>query len=122
MPNLRFLIAYDGTDFTGWQIQAGRRTVQGVLEAAIEDLTGMPPRLLVAGRTDSGVHALGQVASMETRSTIPVENWRAALQARLPDASGNPRYRRLARDEERLHHALGNRRSPEPGGEQIPSP
>ena len=85
MTNLRFLIAYDGTDFTGWQIQAGRRTVQGVLEAAIADLTGTAPRLLCAGRTDSGVHALGQVASLETRSTIPVANWRAALQVRLPD-------------------------------------
>jgi len=85
MPNLRLLLAYDGTDFTGWQIQENRRTVQGVLEAAIQDLTGLAPRLLCAGRTDSGVHALGQVASLETRSTIPADKWRSALRVRLPE-------------------------------------
>lgn len=85
MPNLRLLLAYDGTDFTGWQTQEGRRTVQGVLEEAIRDLTGESPRLLCAGRTDSGVHAHGQVASFETKSKIPPDRWRNALQFRLPD-------------------------------------
>ncbi len=85
MTNLRLLLAYDGTDFTGWQTQEGRRTVQGVLEEAIRDLTGESPRLLCAGRTDSGVHAHGQVASFETKSKIPADRWRTALQFRLPE-------------------------------------
>jgi tRNA pseudouridine(38-40) synthase len=82
--NLKLLLAYDGTDFAGWQTQPNQRTVQGVLEAAIHDLTGDQPMLLCAGRTDAGVHALGQVASVETRSRIPPEKWRPALQVRLP--------------------------------------
>ncbi len=85
MTNLRLLLAYDGTDFTGWQIQASRRTVQGVLEEAIRDLTGETPRVLCAGRTDSGVHAHGQVANFETKCQIPIDRWRNALQFRLPD-------------------------------------
>lgn len=86
MTNLRLLIAYDGTDFAGWQAQAGRyRTVQSVLEEAIKKLTGEETRLLCAGRTDAGVHALGQVASFQTRSRIPVDRWHLALREHLPD-------------------------------------
>jgi tRNA pseudouridine38-40 synthase len=55
-------IAYDGTDFSGWAVQPGRRTVQGVLAEAIARITRVPAGLTVAGRTDAGVHALGQVA------------------------------------------------------------
>ncbi|RLS36349.1 MAG: tRNA pseudouridine(38-40) synthase TruA [Planctomycetota bacterium] len=86
MKNLRLLLAYDGTDFAGWQAQSGRyRTVQGVLEEAIEKLTGEETRLLCAGRTDAGVHALGQVASFQTRSSIPVDRWHLALREHLPE-------------------------------------
>lgn len=84
MKNLRLLLAYDGTDFAGWQTQVGYRTIQAVLEEAIGTLTGETPRVLCAGRTDAGVHALGQVASFQTRSTIPVEKWRPALTVHLP--------------------------------------
>lgn len=84
MKNLRLLLAYDGTDFAGWQTQAGYRTIQAVLEEAIGKLTGETPRVLCAGRTDAGVHALGQVASFQTRSQIPIEKWRPALTVRLP--------------------------------------
>lgn len=82
--NLRLLVSYDGTDFAGWQTQSGQRTVQEEMERAISELTGQPVRLLCAGRTDAGVHSLGQVASFETRSTIPTDRWRLALQVRLP--------------------------------------
>ena len=65
MPVFRLTIAYQGTPFAGWAAQPGRRTVQGELEAALERILGEPASLTVAGRTDAGVHAWGQVASFE---------------------------------------------------------
>jgi len=62
---LRFDLAYDGTGFRGWARQPGLRTVQGTLEAAISRLLGGDPQLVVAGRTDAGVHASGQVAHLD---------------------------------------------------------
>jgi tRNA pseudouridine38-40 synthase len=62
---IRLDIAYDGTDFSGWAVQPGRRTVQGVLQDAITRIARVPVALTVAGRTDAGVHALGQVAHAE---------------------------------------------------------
>jgi len=84
MRNLRLTIAYDGTDFFGWQIQPNQRTVQEELERGIGRLTGTPTKILCAGRTDSGVHALGQVVSFTTESTIPADKWRPALQTKVP--------------------------------------
>jgi tRNA pseudouridine38-40 synthase len=71
MPTARIDLAYLGTDFSGWAAQAGRRTVQGELEAALELVLGGPASLTVAGRTDAGVHAWGQVASLELPDPVP---------------------------------------------------
>lgn len=85
MPNICLTLAYDGTNFSGWQVQPDRRTVQTTIEQAIRRLTGEKVALYSAGRTDTGVHALGQVANFQTQSTIPPANWRPALQTCLPD-------------------------------------
>jgi len=71
MPTVRLDIEYDGSNFRGWARQPGLRTVQGELEAALETVLREPVELTVAGRTDTGVHALGQVASFETSAEIP---------------------------------------------------
>jgi tRNA pseudouridine38-40 synthase len=68
---VRLDIEYDGSGFRGWARQPGLRTVQGVLEAALEQILREPIQLTVAGRTDTGVHALGQVASFETGAALP---------------------------------------------------
>jgi tRNA pseudouridine38-40 synthase len=71
MATARLQIAYDGSGFAGWAAQAGLRTVQGELEAALERILGEPVGLTVAGRTDAGVHASGQVASFEHERELP---------------------------------------------------
>ncbi len=71
MGTYRLDIQYDGTRFSGWATQPGKRTVQGELEDALAKVLGEPTRLTVAGRTDAGVHALGQVASFDTERVVP---------------------------------------------------
>ena len=83
--NLKLTLAYDGTDYVGWQIQANGRAIQEVVERAIQEVTGEPAKLLVAGRTDSGVHALAQVCNFTTHSPIPCRGFRRVLQNSLPD-------------------------------------
>jgi tRNA pseudouridine38-40 synthase len=83
--NIRLRVAYDGTRYAGWQVQPQQQTIQGSLEAALLKLTGEPLRVLSAGRTDAGVHALGQVANFQTAFPIPPPKWRPALQALLPE-------------------------------------
>jgi len=79
-------LAYDGSDFSGWQIQPGEPTIQGELQAAVRRVTGESPLPQGSGRTDAGVHALGQVASFALEATIPPENLRRALNRTLPQA------------------------------------
>lgn len=83
---LKLTLEYDGTNFYGFQKQSGTdlRTVQGVLEAALEQLTGGTHVTVGAGRTDAGVHALGQVVGLAIESGIPTERWPAALNGVLP--------------------------------------
>ncbi|TWT63654.1 tRNA pseudouridine(38-40) synthase TruA [Rubinisphaera italica] len=83
--NLKLLIAYDGQPFYGWQVQPDRPTVQQHIEEAILAITQEHSRLAGAGRTDTGVHALGQVASFRTPSKIPCERMRPAIQSKLPE-------------------------------------
>ncbi|TWT47089.1 tRNA pseudouridine synthase A [Thalassoglobus neptunius] len=85
MPTIRLRIAYDGTNYSGWQVQPNETTVQGVIETAIHKLTGEAMSVLCAGRTDAGVHALGQVASFRSDFNIPPHRWRPALQSHLPE-------------------------------------
>jgi tRNA pseudouridine38-40 synthase len=87
VPLYRVTLAYDGTDFAGWQLQhPGRgRTVQGVLEAALARIVGAGRvAVLAAGRTDAGVHALGQVASFELPRGLPAGELQRALNGLLP--------------------------------------
>jgi tRNA pseudouridine38-40 synthase len=84
--NLKLTLAYDGTDFSGWQVQPDLETVQGTLASVIRRLTGENVLPQGSGRTDAGVHALAQVASFVTASPIPVENFQKALNDLLPAA------------------------------------
>lgn len=76
---VRLTLAYDGTDFRGWARQQDQRTVQGVVEGALERFLGSVPRLSVAGRTDAGVHARGQVVSFVTQDAVNLARMQRAL-------------------------------------------
>src|SRR5262245_37364200 len=85
MRNIVLTVSYDGTDFNGWQTQPGHRTVQETLEKALADFTAEDRvRLNASGRTDAGVHAVGQVANFYTAATYPTEVFVKAVNARLP--------------------------------------
>ncbi len=82
--NIKVILAYDGTDFCGWQIQRSERTVQRVVEEALERLHEHPVRVNAAGRTDSGVHARGQVISFESEASVPDDRLVMAMNSRMP--------------------------------------
>lgn len=84
--NWKLTLAYDGTEFSGWQVQPGEMTVQGELRSALRRVVGEDPLPQGSGRTDAGVHALGQVASVELQARIPAENLVRALNRTLPGA------------------------------------
>jgi tRNA pseudouridine38-40 synthase len=84
LRNIKLTLAYDGTDFAGWQFQTGQRTVQNTLEQTIAKVTGQFSRVAASGRTDAGVHALAQIVSFETANVLPAEVLWRALNAELP--------------------------------------
>lgn len=86
MPQRRYriLLEYDGTEFAGWQRQPARRSIQGCLEAALEKVTGRPTKVVGSGRTDAGVHAIGQVAHFDSSWQHADEALLRALNAVLP--------------------------------------
>lgn len=84
MRNLKIILAYDGTDFCGWQVQPDAQSIQGALSHAIGRITNENVLPQGSGRTDAGVHALAQVATFATKSSIPVDNLVKALNDVLP--------------------------------------
>lgn len=86
LRNLKLVLAYDGTDFAGWQVQPDQNTIQGTLATTIERITGEQVLPQGSGRTDAGVHAFAQVATFQTQSPIPTTNLVVALNDTLPSA------------------------------------
>jgi len=86
MHNIKLTLAYDGTDFHGWQIQPGQATIQGLLAEVLQQLTQEHIVVYGAGRTDAGVHAWGQVANFSTRSALTAHDFARGLNALLPPA------------------------------------
>jgi len=84
MRNIKLTLAYDGTDFRGWQIQPGQPTVQGALTDVLEKLTQCRLMIHGAGRTDAGVHAAGQVANFKTQSAMTAPEFQRSFNALLP--------------------------------------
>ena len=84
MRNIKLLIEYDGTNYQGWQVQPKGPTLQGILEEKLGILTGEAIQLFGSGRTDSGVHALGQVAHFKTKSPMDIRSMQRALNSLLP--------------------------------------
>lgn len=85
MRRIKLIVAYDGTNYCGWQVQPNGLSVQEVLNRALEDLFGVPTVTTGASRTDAGVHALGNVAVFDTEARMPAERVAFALNTRLPE-------------------------------------
>lgn len=84
LRTIRLTVEYDGTEFSGWQVQPDCRTVQGEIERALKTLTREEVRVVGSGRTDAGVHALGQVVSFQSRSVLPLSTLEKGLNGLLP--------------------------------------
>ena len=119
---IKLVVAYDGTNYCGWQVQPNGVSIQAMLQKHIEELTGEKIMLTGASRTDSGVHALGQVAVFDTEKPWPAERFVPALNQRLPkdiviqsaeEVPGDfhPRYQKTLKTYE---YRILNRRFPDP--------
>lgn len=85
MKNIMLVIEYQGTKFSGWQRQIGKRTVEEEIEKLLKEITKEDIKLIGSGRTDAKVHALGQVANFKTKSTIPATRFKYILNTKLPE-------------------------------------
>ncbi len=83
MRNIKLIIEYDGKSFNGWQKQPNKLNIQGEIERAIGEITGEEIDLIASGRTDAGVHSLGQTANFKTNSQIPIEKFAIAINSKL---------------------------------------
>lgn len=106
---LKLTVAYDGTAYAGWQIQPDQPTVQGMLENAWQALTQETVRLTAAGRTDSGVHALGQVVGVSTETRLTNEDLHRGLNALLPEDVAVLAVETAVADFHATHDAVGKR-------------
>lgn len=100
MRNIRLTIEYDGKEFNGWQKQPNKLNIQGNLEKVISDLTKEEIEIIGSGRTDAGVHALGQVANFKTNSNIPIEKFAIAINSRIKQSI---RVKKSEEVDERFH-------------------
>jgi tRNA pseudouridine38-40 synthase len=105
----RATLEYDGTEFSGWQLQPDARTVQGELETALARVTGASARPTAASRTDAGVHARGQVAHFDSQTRLSPTEIRSALNAELPRDVAVLEVREVPADYHARHHAVGKR-------------
>jgi tRNA pseudouridine38-40 synthase len=119
---LKLTIEYDGTGFRGWAAQPEQRTVEGVLREALDAVFPSWDQLAVAGRTDTGVHALGQVASVEVQGGPPPERVAEAVTAELPPDVAVLRARRVAADFHARHLARGRTYRYRIFTRRVPSP
>ena len=122
MHRIKLIVAYDGTDYCGWQIQPNGITVEEVLNRALSRLTGEEIRVIGASRTDAGVHARGNIAVLDTASTIPAERFAYAVNPLLPEdivvvkseevpQDWHPRYQNSVKTYE---YRILNREMPDP--------
>lgn len=122
MRRIKLIVAYDGTDYCGWQIQPNGITVEEVLNRALSRLTGEEIRVVGASRTDAGVHARGNIAALDTASTIPAERFAYAVNPLLPEdivvvkseevpQDWHPRYQNSVKTYE---YRILNREMPDP--------
>lgn len=107
MRNIKLTIEYDGKDFNGWQKQPNKLNIQGSIEQAIYQITGEEVELNASGRTDAGVHALGQVANFKTNSNIPIEKFAIAINTKLKKSI---RILKAEEVDERFHSRLSCKR------------
>ena len=100
MKNIKLTIEYDGKEFNGWQKQPNKLNIQGEIERAIKEITGEEVDLIGSGRTDAGVHSLGQVANFKTNSNLPIEKFAIALNTKLKQSI---RIKKSEEVDERFH-------------------
>ena len=107
MRNIKLTIEYDGKDFNGWQKQPNKLNIQGEIERAIENITGEKIDLIASGRTDAGVHALGQVANFKTNSNMDIEKIPIAINSQVKRSI---RIQNAEEEDENFHSRLNSKK------------